>query len=346
VLEKLASVGLKMIFVGIQSGSKQTTKHLFKRDQSYREIVEFLTVTQKLKVDTTFDLIMDNLFETEEDEFHTSELLIQLPKPYKVLMFSLCFFPKTPLTQLAIGSGIISEKQTEQWASKALNNFFLRIPKSSNAQHKFWNCIKAMAVNLHFSSWFIRFCRQNKFFRRYPQTLFYLCRAWLLLFKRLGKQKDTNGLLPALSKGFFLDDYIIWKGNKRLYSCGEPQVVLFRKDNDKLCLRFRGERAYLMEGLEIEMYGLRQQDLTIKNIWQWSQPIVINGGYDLVLQFKGMDMVCVFMQKEFKLTLVQQKIDRLVPGTPYLIRINSIIKGKYIRQRRNKLFIAATLFNI
>jgi len=101
-----------------------------------------------------------------------------------------------------------------------------------------------------------------------------------------------------------------------------------------------------MEGLEIEMYGLRQQDLTIKNIWQWSQPIVINGGYDLVLQFKGMDMVCVFMQKEFKLTLVQQKIDRLVPGTPYLIRINSIIKGKYIRQRRNKLFIAATLFNI
>jgi len=123
VLEKLSNIGLTMVYVGIQSGSLSTNKELFNRNQSNKDIIEFTATAQKLQITPNYDIIFDNCFETSEDERSTVELLISLPRPYKVLIFSLCFFPKTPLTNRAISEGYIHEGGLEQNTSKAINNF-------------------------------------------------------------------------------------------------------------------------------------------------------------------------------------------------------------------------------
>ena len=289
VLELLSGAGLTMVYVGIQSGSADTNADHFNRRQTNEEIRSFARRARALGITPNYDVIVDNAFEGDADDHATSELLLSLQRPYKVLLFSLCFFPCTPLTEQAVSRGIIQEQQTEQHTAKALNNFFLVLDRSPGPRHLFWSCIKAMAANPDFPPAMVRAARQSEQFRRRPDLLLGLARAWARLRKVKGKQRQRGWLLPAVTEGSHLDDYIIWTGNQRLYSKGELRRTLHpdgvsSSGATRVLLRLGAEQEVRADGLQVEAVRFNERDLQRRSVWRSPRPVRMRGPTELLFE--------------------------------------------------------------
>lgn len=346
VLEKLSRTGLTMVYIGIQSGSLMTNKELFKRNQSNKDVIGFTEKAQSLSITPNYDIIFDNFFERPEDEHNTAEMLLSLPRPYKVLLFSLCLFPKTPLTNRAIREGRAGENDLEQHTSKAINNFFLCIQRSGDGRFLFWNCIKAMAVNKYFPKSFIRFCMRAEFFKKYPSLLFRLCRAWLFLFKRPGKKKPADWLMPAVNRDSFLDDYIIWEGSRGLHRKANDSCILFPCGSGRFCLRlnYKDKRRMEFEGLQLELCRLKSDSLSEKNIWRLIYPMSFDSGRDIMLELRYPEIHCCIEGEKLKFSLHKRSGSRLSGNTPYFLKAGILKRGNIIVSRLNNFTLASAIF--
>ena len=192
MLCRLKEVGLNRAIIGIQTGSEEVASQFFSRNQSNQDILDFSYFVKQQGIRLRFDLIVDNPYENESDHNIAVELLLKLPTPFQIQIYSLCWFPKTPLTKRAILNNVISEKDLEQYTFKALNNFHLQIPLFKDKYNLFWNCIIAMSVNRKFSKHWVRLCKKNNFFRKYPYVLFLLSKYYLILLTRFEIKWQRN----------------------------------------------------------------------------------------------------------------------------------------------------------
>jgi len=115
VIDKLVEAGVKEINFGIQTGSEVIRKDIFTRPGSNAEIIELTTALSKHKIRIKYDLILDNDFETKETLKECINLILQLPKPLNVNIYSLQHFPDYPMTKMAIKAGYMTEKELGDW---------------------------------------------------------------------------------------------------------------------------------------------------------------------------------------------------------------------------------------
>lgn len=111
-LTPLIDAGLVYIRLGIQSGSARVRK-LYGRPDTNAQIVNAVLLVNKYRDRIRrfkLDVITDNPWETEEDVIETIRLLLQLPKPYVLALFSLTFLPATPLYHKAKREGLLSDE--------------------------------------------------------------------------------------------------------------------------------------------------------------------------------------------------------------------------------------------
>ncbi len=112
-MKYLADAGLFLLQVGIQTGSKRINE-LYQRTWSSRE-----TVTQAAKIINKYkgriiplyDIILDNPFSAIEDELETLQLVLDLPRPFVLQLYSLALFPGTKLLEKALSEGIVDEER-------------------------------------------------------------------------------------------------------------------------------------------------------------------------------------------------------------------------------------------
>ena len=105
----LVDGGLKDIRMGIQSGS-ENTKKLYKRNYSNQQIENVIKIINKFKDKInppSYDIILDNPLETDENLIETLMFLTKLPTPFGLGIFSLTFYPETELYEIAKRKGII-----------------------------------------------------------------------------------------------------------------------------------------------------------------------------------------------------------------------------------------------
>jgi radical SAM superfamily enzyme YgiQ (UPF0313 family) len=110
-LRELRRAGLISVCVGIQSGSERTQR-TFHRPFSRERIVQIAQAANRMGLLLQFDVILDNPFETEEDVSKTLDLLLDLPRPFRLNLFSLTFFPNYIITGMAMERGLIAEPGT------------------------------------------------------------------------------------------------------------------------------------------------------------------------------------------------------------------------------------------
>ena len=60
-----------------------------------------------------YDVIYDLPYETMEDKLDTLRLIAELPKPYKLQVFSVIFYPGTSLHTIAMRDGLINDERSE-----------------------------------------------------------------------------------------------------------------------------------------------------------------------------------------------------------------------------------------
>ena len=106
-LALLKSAGMMMVMMGLQSGSDRINRDIFKRSISKESFLKAANIVHDLGVAAYYDVILDNPYEVEADTLQTLDVLLQIPKPFQLVMFSLCFYQGTELHAKAIAEGLI-----------------------------------------------------------------------------------------------------------------------------------------------------------------------------------------------------------------------------------------------
>lgn len=100
-LRLLKDAGIGFIDMGLQSGSARTCKDIYKRRTTKEDFLKVARLVKEFELAAIYDIILDNPFETEEDEFETLETVMDIPKPYYMELFSLTLYPGTELYERA-----------------------------------------------------------------------------------------------------------------------------------------------------------------------------------------------------------------------------------------------------
>ncbi len=114
-LQCLVEAGLQDVEMGIQSGGMQALK-AFRRTENNGQVLaaaQCLHSFQRWIPYPRYDIISDNPYETHADQQETLRLLYQLPRPFRLYMFSLTFYPGTELYWRAKADGLIQDDERD-----------------------------------------------------------------------------------------------------------------------------------------------------------------------------------------------------------------------------------------
>ncbi|MGE4420162.1 MAG: radical SAM protein [Sulfurimonas sp.] len=150
--EVLAKAGMKGVWIGVQSGSKRVRKEVFKRFYTNSNLLEQCNVFHKYGVNVRYDFILDNPFETFEESLESIYLMLELPQPYSMNLFSLKYFPNTQIAQMAIDAGIITEEDLDDNQEEDKDSYL--ISKSANSKDDIFINRLALYISYHTSETF------------------------------------------------------------------------------------------------------------------------------------------------------------------------------------------------
>jgi len=161
-----------------------------------------------LRIVPFYDIIVDNPFETTEDKRQGLELLLRMPRPFYMHMFSLIYFPNTILTRKALDAGIITEDQVEGHVSRSFDQMYVSLKHPRPAPDRFWISLYSLTSKSFVPKSLIKFLSKIMFLQRHPGLLVAfagLCNniklgsiavKWLLegkpVFASLGKRSKSK----------------------------------------------------------------------------------------------------------------------------------------------------------
>ena len=114
-MEPLLDAGMVYMRLGVQSASESTRKMYNRRGsiEDMRQAVSVLEKFQSRMEPPTYDIIVDNPWETEIEYTCTLRFLARLPRPFRLFVYSLTFFPGTPLFRKAVEEGLIADVEQD-----------------------------------------------------------------------------------------------------------------------------------------------------------------------------------------------------------------------------------------
>jgi len=128
----LIRAGLKRARIGIQTGSEKISKEIYNRKNSNENIIRashILAKFSKQLVPTSYDIILDNPWETPDNLVETLSMISQLKPPRLLNTYSLTLYPNTEIYSKAQDSNYINisedslgySKNFLDWSSTYLN---------------------------------------------------------------------------------------------------------------------------------------------------------------------------------------------------------------------------------
>lgn len=112
-MEILVDAGISEIQMGIQTGSSRMAR-IYNREIPNATILKAARAISKFKdklKPPIYDLLINNPLESVDDWVATCDLLLKLPRPYNLQMFSLVPFPGTTLYQLLLVKNLITAEE-------------------------------------------------------------------------------------------------------------------------------------------------------------------------------------------------------------------------------------------
>jgi len=109
-MEALIDAGLRFVEMGIQSAS-EAGKQLYNRHVSDERLLRAASTLSRYNgriYPACYHVILDNPWETTDDEIETLDLVLKLPRPFWLKRSSLVCFPGTPLFVKAKEEGIFN----------------------------------------------------------------------------------------------------------------------------------------------------------------------------------------------------------------------------------------------
>ena len=112
----LVDAGLLCIQMGIESGSPRIQKMFKRSTMGNDKVLKSAQIIAKYADRTAppqYDFVYDLAYETLEDRLDTLRLIASLPKPYRLQVFSVIYYPGTSLHTLAVRDGLVCDERSE-----------------------------------------------------------------------------------------------------------------------------------------------------------------------------------------------------------------------------------------
>ncbi|MBU1568827.1 MAG: B12-binding domain-containing radical SAM protein [Proteobacteria bacterium] len=143
----LADSGMSGVWLGIQSGSERVRNEVFRRHYSNRKIIDQANIFFNHGISVRYDFIFDNPFETFDESLESISLMLDVPQPFSLNIFSLKFFPNTEITEMARARGFIGKFVTDDQRQED-HDFYLIRQNSGNRENKFINYLAYYITNI------------------------------------------------------------------------------------------------------------------------------------------------------------------------------------------------------
>jgi radical SAM superfamily enzyme YgiQ (UPF0313 family) len=96
-MDLMVDAGLALLSVGMQAGSDRVCAEVYKRPVRKEDFLRIARLIQEYTVAPYYDIIVDNPFETVEEDYETVEAVMATARPFFLNIFSLTFFRGTEL---------------------------------------------------------------------------------------------------------------------------------------------------------------------------------------------------------------------------------------------------------
>jgi len=102
----LRDAGLSLVIMGVQTGSDRVNFEIYNRKVKFSSVIKAAELINESRVAPYYEMIVDNPYETEEDEMESIRAMASLRRPFTISLAHLSFFPGTLLTQRAVADDI------------------------------------------------------------------------------------------------------------------------------------------------------------------------------------------------------------------------------------------------
>lgn len=167
VVAHLKNSGLVYIQMGIQSGSQRVREEVYRRFTPDSMILENAKIMKKYKITPKYDVILDNVYETEKDKNDSFNLLMRLPRPYDLSLYSLVNFPKTELTERLIRDGYVQNDDSE----KALKQWRMTFDVKRDKANLHYNCMVSLLSKSFIPLWMVKRMYYSRYLKNHPEPL-------------------------------------------------------------------------------------------------------------------------------------------------------------------------------
>jgi radical SAM superfamily enzyme YgiQ (UPF0313 family) len=176
-IRRLKRIGLAEMTIGIQSGSERIRCGLFERRAKQSQIIQAADWLHECRVPTRYDVITDNPYETSRDKRDTLDLLLRLPRPFLLNLWSLFHLPGTKLTMRALEDGVIAEEDVIGAVDKPLHAFTVSFRQERSREDRLWAALYMLTSKSVVPKAAIRWAAGRSWFQRHPLPIQLLSRA-------------------------------------------------------------------------------------------------------------------------------------------------------------------------
>lgn len=115
-LQVLKNGGLKYVSIGLQ-GSERMNRELYKRSETNKSFINACHLMAKMGIIYVVDVIMEVVYETEDDLREIARTVNQIPRPFKVLAYNMTPFPGSPFYDRVVKDGLLKKFGTDAYES-------------------------------------------------------------------------------------------------------------------------------------------------------------------------------------------------------------------------------------
>ena len=187
VIGSLVDAGLDDLMVGIESGSERVRREVFNRHISTQKMIEMAEIIHWGGLMPSYNLIVDNPYETQADRDDAFAFLLRIPRPYNLRLYSLTHLPNTALTQRLLSDGIINLQDVEGHARKTLDRWAVSLgTETPSSEALFWNSIISLLPKRFIPKPLIKWMYGSSFLRGNPGIVVAIARIANAIKKGFG----------------------------------------------------------------------------------------------------------------------------------------------------------------
>ncbi len=136
-LERLKAAGMDAVFMGIQHTAK-VNRDLYCRNVSDDQVLKAAHAIHDSGLRAGYQVILDDPVSNDDDKSELFDLLLQLPRPYEMVLFSLAIYPGSALAEELLRRGLIGESDIEGQATKVFDQFRVDLSYPRSPSDRFW----------------------------------------------------------------------------------------------------------------------------------------------------------------------------------------------------------------